>query len=243
MAPTATGAALPSRAYLCFDVGGQQAAYARAVAFVENTDLRYGLSSKRLAELGGSERARLPELYESDFEYGGGGPIVTEPPPAHRVVLELHADAAPLAVQNFAALCSGDKGVSKESGVALCYRGSKVHRVVKGFMMQGGDINLGNGAGGESVFGKKFKDDAKGLKGKFAERGVLAMGNSGKNSNTSQFFITFAPAKALEGKHVVFGRVVEGLETLDAIEAVARGVPGDETPSVEVVVYDCGVLP
>ena len=107
-------------------------------------------------------------------------------------------------------------------------------------MAQGGDIQFGNGSGGESIWGKKFKDDKGGLKLKHDKRGVLSMGNSGKNSNTSQFFITFAPLKQLDGKHVVFGRVVEGMEVLDVIEAECREDSTDETPKNEIVIVDCG---
>ena len=110
-------------------------------------------------------------------------------------------------------------------------------------MAQGGDFAMQNGSGGESVWGKKFKDEKDGLKLKHDARGVLAMGNTGKNSNGSQFFITFAPCKALDGKHVVFGKVVEGFDVLDKIEACAVAAGGvSEEPIVPVVVADCGVL-
>jgi cyclophilin family peptidyl-prolyl cis-trans isomerase len=114
---------------------------------------------------------------------------------------------------------------------------------VKGFMMQGGDFAMQNGSGGESIWAKKFKDEKDGLKLKHDARGVLSMGNTGKNSNGSQFFITFAPCKALDGKHVVFGKVIEGFGVLDAIEALAAASGGvTEEPTAPVVVADCGVL-
>ncbi|EEH60894.1 uncharacterized protein MICPUCDRAFT_8202, partial [Micromonas pusilla CCMP1545] len=160
-----------------------------------------------------------------------------------RLVIELYDDKAPLAVENFKALCTGEKGVSKNCGVAYHYKGVRFHRVVKGFMMQGGDFAMQNGSGGESIWAKKFKDEKDGLKLKHDARGVLSMGNTGKNSNGSQFFITFAPCKALDGKHVVFGKVIEGFGVLDAIEALAAASGGvTEEPTAPVVVADCGVL-
>ena len=194
---------------------------ARAAAFVEATDLRYGFSSKEIAELGGGEKQRVLELYADDFDWSDKGPIEVEPAEEERLVIELFDDKAPMAVENFKALCVGDRGVSKNCGVAYSYRGVRFHRVVAGFMAQGGDFAMQNGSGGESVWGKKFKDEKDGLRLKHDARGVLSMGNTGKNSNGSQFFVTFAPCKSLDGKHVVFGRVVDGFGVLDKIEAVA----------------------
>ena len=230
-----------SRVFLEFDVGGARAAYARAAAFVDATNLRYGFTSKDIEKLGGSEKARIEEYYASDFEWGAAGePILINKPPDHRVVFELNTKESPLACENFVALCTNVNKKSAESGCDLSYRNVKMHRVLKGFMAQGGDIQFGNGSGGESIWGKKFKDDKGGLKLKHDKRGVLSMGNSGKNSNTSQFFITFAPLKELDGKHVVFGRVVEGMEVLDVIEAECREDSTDETPKNEIVIVDCG---
>lgn len=135
--------------------------------------------------------------------------------------------------------CTGEKGKG-QGGKPLHYLGCPFHRVVKGFVCQGGDILFGNGTGGESIHGKKFKDDAGGLKVKLDSRGLVAMGNTGKNSNSSQFFFTFGPQSKLNGKHVVFGRLVEGMDILDAIEATATGTD-DEKPGVPVVIADCGV--
>jgi cyclophilin family peptidyl-prolyl cis-trans isomerase len=161
-----------------------------------------------------------------------------------RIVLELFWEAALLACQNFALLCSNPSTVKGEaSGKPLTYKGSKIHRVVPGFVVQGGDIVFGNGSGGESAVvggGKKFKDERGGLVLKHDRTGVLSMGNSGKNSNTSQFFITLAPAPQCDGKHVVFGRVVSGFDVLE--EAEKHGAKGgDGTPTVSIVVTDCGL--
>merc|ERR1719331_3302181 len=117
----------------------------------------------------------------------------------------------------------------------MWYKGCPFHRIVKGFMMQGGDFVTGTGAGGESVFGKKFKDDPKGLKQKHDARGVVSMSNTGKNSNTCQFFVTFGEQlKQLNGKHVVFGKVVEGMDVIDRVEEEA-GVEGEGKPRVPVI--------
>ena len=235
-----------TRVFLDIDIDEHRAKYARACAFVEHTDLRYGFSSKTLADLGGSEKARVPELYDMDYEWSARGAMELHPATSERVVIELDDDECPLACENFIALCRGDRGVSKESGAALTYKGSVIHRCVRGFMMQGGDFTHGNGAGGECVFpGKKtFKDDVKGLKKKHDGMGVVSMGNTGKNSNSSQFFITFGPCKQLDGKHVVFGRVVEGMELIEKINQEIAVAPGGvcEKPLKSLVIADCGVL-
>ena len=227
------------RAYLDFDVDGACAKYKRASHFVESCDLKYALSSKKIDELGGGEILRLPELYSNDFEWSAKGPMRARPQPNCRVVFELYEDIAPLAVENFLALCRGDRGVDKGSGVKLHYAGCPVHRVVRGFVMQSGDIVKGNGSGGASCFGKKFKDETKGLRLKHDAPGVLSMGNSGKNSNSSQFFITLAPCPQLDGKHVVFGRVLAGMDVVRAVEAVAGE---GEKPAAPVVICACGVF-
>ncbi|KAL8441709.1 hypothetical protein Emed_007512 [Eimeria media] len=127
--------------------------------------------------------------------------------PAKKVVIALYKDTVPRTVENFRSLCAGDKGLSfKQNGF---------HRIIKGFMMQGGDIN---GKGGESIYGPQFDDEA--FVDKHLHRGQLSMANAGPNTNSSQFFITFGPTPHLDGKHVVFGEVVEGLEVLDAAEQV-----------------------
>jgi len=237
---------MPTRVYLDLDIDDHRAKHARARAFVEHTNLRYAFSSKSLDALGGSERARVPELYESDHEWHARGAIALDAAEEERIVIELDDGACPLASENFMALCAGDRGISKESGAALTYKGSVIHRCVKGFMLQGGDFTHGNGAGGECVFaGKKtFKDDVKGLKKKHDAMGVVSMGNTGKNSNSSQFFITFAPCPKLDGKHVVFGRVVEGLSLIAKINDEIAVAPGglDEKPTKSIVIADCGVL-
>lgn len=107
--------------------------------------------------------------------------------------------------------------------------------------MQGGDFVFGNGSGGESIFnGKKFKDERAGLQIKHDKKGIVSMGNSGKNSNTSQFFITFQSAPQCDGKHVVFGEVISGFDVLAAVEKVGSSKGGE--PTVPIQVTDCGAF-
>jgi cyclophilin family peptidyl-prolyl cis-trans isomerase len=116
-----------------------------------------------------------------------------------------------------------------------------IHRVVKGFIIQGGDFVFGNGSGGESIYnGKKFKDERLGLGLKHDRAGILSMGNSGKNSNTSQFFVTLDKAPQCDGKHVVFGEVVSGMEVITALEQHATPAGGE--PTVPIKITDCGAF-
>ena len=205
--------------YIDLDLDDSRAAYARACEFVNKCSIKYGLSSNVLDELGGREKISIPDLVSNDYNYAPKGRVQVKPQPSCRLVFELFLDSSPLACENFRALCTGSKGVSKQSGVPLHYKNSIIHRYVSNFVLQGGDITHGNGVGGESIWGKKFKDDPKGLKLKHNKRGILSMGNGGKNSNTSQFFVTLCnELKACDGKHTVFGQLIHGFETLDLIE-------------------------
>ena len=142
--------------------------------------------------------------------------------------------------ENFRCLVTGEKGVGKASKKALHFKGTRLHRLVKGFVAQGGDVVKGDGSGGESIYGMKFNDEKPGLKLKHDAPGVLSMANSGKNSNSSQFFLTLAPAPQLDGKHVVFGRCVEGLDVLARIDREAASETG--VPRVPVTIADCGTF-
>merc|ERR1712227_897323 len=137
-----------------------------------------------------------------------------------RITIELFADKVPKTAENFRALCTGEKGTGK-SGKPLHYKGSPFHRVIKDFMAQGGDFTAGNGTGGESIYGIKFEDENFALK--HTSRGDMSMANAGPNTNGSQFFMTFIPCNWLDGKHCVFGKVIDGWQVLDALESVGSG--------------------
>ena len=133
-----------------------------------------------------------------------------------RITMNLHA-ATPKTSENFRALCTGEKGMG-QSGKPLHFKHSKFHRVIPGFMAQGGDFTRGNGTGGESIYGAKFADEN--FKHKHQGPGILSMANAGPGTNGSQFFMTFVSTPHLNGAHVVFGKVIDGLNMLEEMEAV-----------------------
>ncbi|XP_076433522.1 NK-tumor recognition protein isoform X3 [Peromyscus maniculatus bairdii] len=158
--------------------------------------------------------------------------------PVGRIMFQLFSDICPKTCKNFLCLCSGEKGLGKTTGKKLCYKGSTFHRVVKNFMIQGGDFSEGNGKGGESIYGGYFKDENFILKHDRAF--LLSMANRGKHTNGSQFFITTKPAPHLDGVHVVFGLVISGFEVIEQIENLKTDAAS--RPYADVRVIDCGVL-
>merc|ERR1712117_655760 len=138
--------------------------------------------------------------------------------PLGRITFELFTDLAPKTAENFRALCTGEKGIGKTTEKPLHYLGSCFHRVVKDFMIQGGDFVNHNGTGGESIYGSTFDDEE--FKLKHDRPFLLSMANRGKNTNGSQFFITTAPASHLDGCHVIFGQVVAGKAVVKEMELV-----------------------
>ena len=155
---------------------------------------------------------------------------------AGRVVMGLYGNHVPKTTENFRALCTGEKGEGK-AGKPLHYKDSCFHRIIPGFMCQGGDFTAANGTGGESIYGEKFEDEAFGVD--HDKPFLLSMANSGPNSNGSQFFITTKECAHLDKKHVVFGEVLEGSDVVLAMEE--KGSP-EGYPKAQVTVVSCGQL-
>ncbi|CAM9895515.1 unnamed protein product, partial [Scytosiphon promiscuus] len=154
-----------------------------------------------------------------------------------RITLELYENAVPKTAENFRALCTGEKPRGA-SGFPLSFLGNIFHRIVPDFMAQGGDITREDGSGGESIYGPTFADESFALK--HDQPGLLSMANSGRDSNNSQFFITFGPLPWLDSKHVVFGKVVEGMEVVRKIEDCGT-TSGEPTKRVQIA--ECGQIP
>jgi len=151
-----------------------------------------------------------------------------------RIVMQLYKDITPKTAENFRALCTGEKGIGK-TGKPLHYKSCAFHRVIKDFMLQGGDFTNGDGTGGESIYGDKFADEN--FKVKHTRGGLLSMANAGPGTNGSQFFITSKDTPHLDNKHVVFGHVVSGMEIVKKIE---NAETDNDTPKVNIIISDCG---
>ncbi|KAI8982391.1 peptidyl-prolyl cis-trans isomerase D [Mycotypha africana] len=156
--------------------------------------------------------------------------------PEGRIVFELFRDIVPKTAENFRALCTGEKGEGK-SGKPLSYKGCTFHRIIKNFMVQGGDFTAGNGTGGESIYGEKFEDENFELK--HDKPFLLSMANAGPNTNGSQFFITTVPTPHLDNKHVVFGKVLKGKGVVRTLEFLETQ---QDKPLQEAVITNCGEL-
>lgn len=146
-----------------------------------------------------------------------------------RIVFELESAIVPKTAENFRTLCVGQG--------SLAYKGSSFHRIIPGFMCQGGDFTRGDGTGGKSIYGEKFADEN--FKLKHTEPYLLSMANCGPNTNGSQFFITTDKTPWLDGKHVVFGRVISGADVVKAMEGL--GSNSGKTQK-KITIADCGQL-
>ncbi|KAJ1463257.1 cyclophilin-like domain-containing protein [Pelagophyceae sp. CCMP2097] len=147
-----------------------------------------------------------------------------------RITLGLYGAACPRTVKNFSTLCASESPI-------MGYKGTKFHRIIPKFMLQSGDFTRGDGTGGNSIYGGPFKDES--FEHKHTGAGVLSMANRGPDTQTSQFFITCAATPHLDGKHVVFGCVVDGFETVRRIEKLGSR---SGKPSKPVRIVSCGGL-
>lgn len=148
----------------------------------------------------------------------------------------LYGKTVPRTVENFRALCTGEKGIGRV-GKRLSYVGSGFHRIIPNFMVQGGDFTSGDGRGGESIYGSKFADESFAIP--HGEAGALSMANAGKDTNGSQFFITTTATSWLDGKHVVFGRVIGGMAIVRELERIGSSTG---RPTKRAIISNAGEI-
>ena len=152
-----------------------------------------------------------------------------------RFTIALFGEAAPMTVLNFATITKGFKLGKEEE---LHYKNSPVHRIVQDFVIQMGDVTTGDGTGGRSIYGERFSDEEFVLSHR--SPGWVAMANHGPDTNNSQFYILLTKARWLDGKHVVFGKVISGMDVIEALGNVESD-PNTAVPSKNVTILDCGL--
>lgn len=218
--------------------------YDSAKTWVKQWSSTYGFASDDLDQLETDDKETLRDILSNDPAATSEKWIVDAPTPLKggKVVIELNDKECPKTSENFVQLCLGNK-IGKSSKKPLYFKDTKVFRLVKDYMIQGGDVTRGDGSGGDSIYNGKFNDEKPGLAKKFNKTGLVAMANSGKNSNTSQFFITLSDKHPqfdkINGKYVIFGQVVEGLEALQHINQVPEI---KESPQETITITNCGEL-
>lgn len=159
-----------------------------------------------------------------------------------RIKIELFSDLVPKTSENFRQLCTGEfKG---RGGSPIGYKGSPFHKIVPGFLIQGGDFIRGDGTGITSIYGDKFLDESSTSLTmlRHDSAGLVAMTNSGPNTNGCQFYITCAPCEFLNGKHVIFGKVIDGMNVVRIINEVPITTTADSKPKLPIIISECGEM-